>query len=94
MGTVYRKQTTRPLPVGADIFAKGGQRFARWKAGMRTRKAKLTTGRDGSERIITESPIDSPETQGTPQKTALSRSSGDYARRESNPPTFGSEDWI
>ena len=47
MGTVFKKQTTRPLPVGADIFTKGGQRFARWKAGKRTRTAKLTTGRDG-----------------------------------------------
>ena len=56
MGTVFKKQTTRPLPVGADIFTKGGQRFARWKAGKRTRTAKLTTGRDGSERIVTESP--------------------------------------
>ena len=56
MGTVFKKQTTRPLPIGADIFTKGGQRFARWKAGKRTRTAKLTTGRDGSERIVTESP--------------------------------------
>ncbi len=56
MGTVFRKQTTRPLPIGADIFAKGGQRFARWKAGKRTRTAKLTTGRDGAERIVTDSP--------------------------------------
>ena len=56
MGTVFRKQTTRALPSGADIFTKGGQRFARWKAGKRTRTAKLTTGRDGSERIVTESP--------------------------------------
>ena len=56
MGTVFRKQTTRPLPIGADIFTKSGQRFARWKAGKRTRTAKLTTGRDGSERIVTESP--------------------------------------
>ena len=55
MGTVFKKQTTRPLPIGADIFTKGGQQFARWKAGKRTRTAKLTTGRDGSERIVTES---------------------------------------
>ena len=55
MGTVFKKQTTRTLPVGADIFTKSGQRFARWKAGKRTRTAKLTTGRDGSERIVTES---------------------------------------
>ena len=56
MGTVFKKQTTRPLPIGADIFTKGGQRIARWKAGKRNRTAKLTTGRDGSERIVTESP--------------------------------------
>ena len=56
MGTVFKKQTTRPLPIGADIFTKGGQRFARWKAGKRTRTAKLTTGRDGADRIVTESP--------------------------------------
>ena len=54
MGTVFKKQTTRPLPIGADIFTKGGQRFARWKAGKRTRTAKLTIGRDGAERIVTE----------------------------------------
>ena len=55
MGTVFKKQTTRTLPVGADIFTKNGQRFVRWKAGKRTRTAKLTTGRDGSERIVTDS---------------------------------------
>ena len=57
MGTVFKKQTTRPLPVGAELFTKGGQRYARWKpAKGKTRTAKLTTGRDGSERIVTESP--------------------------------------
>lgn len=56
MGSVYKKMTTRPLPVGAELFTKSGQRFAKWKAGKRTRTAKVTTGRDGSERIVTESP--------------------------------------
>ncbi len=57
MGTVFRKQTTRPLPAGAELFTKAGQRFVRWKIdGKRTRTAKLTIGRDGSERIVTESP--------------------------------------
>ena len=55
MGTVFRKQTTRPLPAGAELFTKSVQRFARWKAGKRTRTTKLTTGRDGSERIVTQS---------------------------------------
>ena len=56
MGTVFKKQTTRPLPADAELFSKSGQRFARWKSGKRTRTAKLTIGRDGSERIVTESP--------------------------------------
>ena len=56
MGTVFKKQTTRTLPIGAEFFTKGGQRFARWKpAKGKTRTAKVTTGRDGSERIVTES---------------------------------------
>ncbi len=56
MGTVFKKQTTRPLPVGAELFTKGGQRYARWKpAKGKTRTARVTTGRDGSERIVTES---------------------------------------
>ncbi len=56
MGTVFKKQTTRPLPIGAELFTKGGQRFARWKPKKgRTRTAKVTTGRDGSERIVTQS---------------------------------------
>ena len=56
MGTVFRKQTTRPLPTDAELFTKAGQRFARWKSGKRTRTAKLTIGRDGADRIVTESP--------------------------------------
>ncbi len=55
MGTVFRKQTTRPVPINAQFFSKSGQRFARWKVGKKTRQAKVTTGRDGSERIIQES---------------------------------------
>ena len=56
MGSVFRKQTTRPLPVGAELFTKGGQRYARWKPKKgKTRTAKVTTGQDGSERIVTES---------------------------------------
>jgi len=37
------------------VFTKSGQRFARWidRRGRR-RTAKVTTGRDGSERIVLE----------------------------------------
>src|SRR5262249_16217679 len=53
-----KKQTTRPLPPGAEIFTRKGERFARWKDRRgKTRTAPLTVGQDGSERIVTESPF-------------------------------------
>ena len=56
MGTDFKKQATRPLPAGAEVFTKSGQRYARWKPkNARTRTAKVTTGRDGSERIVMKS---------------------------------------
>ena len=55
MGTVFRKTRTRPLPVGAELFTRSGQRFARWKpAKGRTRTAPVTTSEDGLLRIQTE----------------------------------------
>ena len=32
MGTVFKKTTTRPVPPGAEIIVRKGERFARWKA--------------------------------------------------------------
>ena len=57
MGTVYKKTVTRPLPKGAELFTKNGQPFARWKPakGGKSRTAKVTTGADGSPRILDES---------------------------------------
>lgn len=56
MGTVYKKTVTRPLPDGAELFTKNGQQFARWKpAKGKMRTAKVTTGKDGSLRILDES---------------------------------------
>jgi len=53
MGTVYRKTATKSMPAGADITTRKGERFARWKDRKgRTRTAPLTTGRDGSDRIV------------------------------------------
>jgi hypothetical protein len=55
MGTVFKKTVTRPLPKGAELFTKNGQSFARWKpAKDKTRTAKVTTGADGSTRILDE----------------------------------------
>src|SRR5262245_59946194 len=56
MGTVFKKTVTKALPAGAAIFVRKGQRFARWQDSRgKTRTAPLTTGKDGSERIVFES---------------------------------------
>ncbi len=57
MGTVFKKTYTKPMPAAAEIIIRKGERFARWKASNgKTRTAPLTVGRDGSERIVLESP--------------------------------------
>jgi len=57
VGTVFKKQVTRPLPTGAELFTRKGERFARWKDKHgRTRTAPVTVGKDGADRILTESP--------------------------------------
>ena len=54
MGTVYRKRTTRVLPGDAEIITRKGERIARWKDGRgKSRSAPVTSGRDGSDRIVT-----------------------------------------
>jgi integrase len=56
MGTVFKKTTTRADAPGAEVVERRGRRVARWKAANgRTRTAALTVGRDGSDRIATES---------------------------------------
>ena len=55
MGTVFKKQVTKAVPAGAEIFSRKGERFARWKAKGKTRSAPLTIGKDGSDRIVIES---------------------------------------
>jgi len=56
MGSVFKKTVTRPLPAGAELFTKRGEQFARWKPPKgRTKTAKVTTGKDGSLRIVEES---------------------------------------
>lgn len=55
MGAVYKKQTTRPVPNGAETIERKGERLARWKdAKGKTRTERLTTSADGSTpRILT-----------------------------------------
>ena len=56
MGTVFKKTVTKPMPAGAETFTREGQRFAKWKdARGKTRKARVTMGQEGIERITIES---------------------------------------
>jgi integrase len=58
VGTVFKKTFTKPLPMGAEIIVRKGERLARWKnAKGKARTALLTTGKDGSDRVIIESPF-------------------------------------
>ena len=57
MGTVYRATYTKPIPAGAELFTKGGERFARWKNSKgRKQVSPVTTGQDGTDRLVVESP--------------------------------------
>jgi len=57
MGTVFKKTFTKPLPASAEVFVRNGQRLARWKDSKgKMRTAPLTVGKDGSERLLLESP--------------------------------------
>ena len=56
MGSIRRKTYTKPLPDGAELFTRKGERFARWKDGRgKMRTASATTGADGSPRIVATS---------------------------------------
>jgi integrase len=53
MGAVFRKTVTKPLPASAELFMRKGEQFARWSdAKGKSRTAPLTTGRDGTSRIV------------------------------------------
>ena len=56
MGSVYRKQFTKPIPPGAELIDRKGERLARWRdAAGKLRTARVTVGRDGAERLRIES---------------------------------------
>jgi integrase len=57
VGKVFRTTYTKPLPAGAEIFVREGQRFARWKSTGRVRKAPIVLGRGGTDRVVIESPF-------------------------------------
>jgi site-specific recombinase XerC len=54
MGTIFKKQYTKSIPPGAEVFQRNGERFARWKSRGKVRTAPLTTGEDGGDRLLCE----------------------------------------
>ena len=56
MGCLFKKTVTRPLPPGAEIIIRQGERLARWRDGKgKMRTAPVTTGQNGADRIRDES---------------------------------------
>ncbi len=56
MGSLFKKTVTRPLPPGAEIVTRHGERLARWRDGKgKMRTAPVTIGKDGANRIRDES---------------------------------------
>ena len=61
MGTVFKRSATKPLPAGAEMFARKGERFARWKTPKgKTKTAPVVVPTEGKfagqERIVVETP--------------------------------------
>ncbi len=53
MGAVFKKTATKPLPAGAKIIVRKGERLAEWiDAKEKRRSAPLTVGKDGTDRIV------------------------------------------
>ena len=53
MGSVFKKTATKPLPAGAKIIVRKGQRLAEWlDAKEKRRTAPVTVGKDGTDRIV------------------------------------------
>ena len=48
MGAVFKKTFTKPVPADAEIVAKKGQRFARWRVNGKIRQAPITKGESGT----------------------------------------------
>ena len=55
MATIYKETYTKPLPMTAEVIERNGQQQARWRDRRgRLRTAPVTTGKDGSRRVVIE----------------------------------------
>ena len=53
MGTVFKKTFTKPLPAGAKIIVRNGERLAQWKdAKGKSRSESVIVGKDGTDRVL------------------------------------------
>jgi hypothetical protein len=53
MGSVFRKNVTKPLPLDAQVIERHGKRHACWKdRKSKARSAPLTIGKGGADRIV------------------------------------------
>jgi len=55
MAHLFKQTTTRPLPAGAELFTRNGERFARWTDGKGRKRTARVTGEGDTARIQTES---------------------------------------
>jgi hypothetical protein len=54
--SLFKKTVTRPLPSGAEIITRQGERLTRWRDGKgKMRTSPVTTGQNGADRIRDES---------------------------------------
>ena len=52
MGMIFRKQYTMPIPSGAEITERDGQRIARWRLrNGQLRSAEIVDCKDGKVRV-------------------------------------------
>ena len=53
MESEFEKTATKPLPAGAKVIVRKGQRLAEWiDAKGKRRTAPVTMGKDGTDRIV------------------------------------------
>jgi hypothetical protein len=53
MGYLYRPTQTKPIPPGAELFTRKGERLARFTDGKgRARTAEVTTTERGPDRLV------------------------------------------
>ncbi|NLF56356.1 MAG: hypothetical protein GX580_01830, partial [Candidatus Hydrogenedens sp.] len=55
MAHLFKQRITRPVPDGAELFMRNGERFARWTDGKGKKRVARVTGEGGAARLVTES---------------------------------------